>query len=493
MKPLGTITKYYPFIDEELQSTLNSLIEESSNYFDFVNRLEKMVLEKLSSDNMVYIAAAQCWYASNLILSNPILEKYNSLATIKPWRFYWGTQESHKFENCQAILQSLDSALDSSTDDWIAAELLLAHAYNLGVRPEGADLLSEANAILDRQPDLLCFKPLAYIAEGMLHHAHGKVADVEENCRKASELANANGDTVYEFLATLLLGGSKKNRSPQESIDVLEQAYQIAQDLGAPVFIGETLHSVGLVYEILGEYDLAVPSQLECINEVGTTGSEIIFAILSRLYAVLGDGQKSLEWAERSLEDKELELGYLRKARALLILDRLDEAEALLEIAGRKILRTGYESYLSRYHFVSGLLEMARSEFVNAKGTLEQAYEILYPKERLVYMNEILIALATVELALFKQSKTSGEVISGSWLSNLENHSRSYDLPGIAMQAALLRSEVFKSQGQLQDAYETLQRALELSDSPGVKTLRKRITNRIQEIEGLMKEEGMVS
>ena len=493
MEPLGTITKYYPFIDEELQSTLDSLMKESSSYFDFVNRLEKMVLEKESSDNMVYIAAAQCWYASDLILSNPILEKYNSLAIIKPWRYYWGTHESYKFEKCQVILQSLDSALDSSTDDWIAAELLLAHAYNLAARPEGADLLSRANAILDRQPDLFCFKPLAYIAEGMLNHAFGKVADVVAYCRKASELANANGDTVYEFFATLLLGNSNKNKSPQESIDVLEQAYQIAQNLGAPVFIGETLAGVGLVYEILGEYDLAIPSQLECINEVGTAGSEIIFAILSRLYAVLGQGLQSLEWADRCLEDKELHLGYLRKARALIVLDRLDEAEALLEIAGRKVLQAGYESYLARYHFVSGLLDMARGEYVNAMGTLEQAYEILYPLDRLVFMNEILIALATVELALFKQSKRSDEVISGRWLSNLENHSRSYDLPGITMQAALLRSEVFKSQGQLQDAYETLQRALKLSESPGVKTLRKKLSTKIEEIDRLMHDEGLVT
>lgn len=491
MEPLGTITKYYPFIDEELQSTLDSLMKESSSYYDLVQRLESNVIENEASDDLVYIAAAQRWYAGEL--GSAILDKYNSLAIINPWRYYWGTHESSKFERCQVILQSLDSALDSSTDDWIAAELLLAHAYNLAARPEGADLLSKADTILDRQPDLLCFKPLAYIAEGMLHHAFGNAADVTECCRKASELANANGDTVYEFFATLLLGDSKKNKSPHESIDVLENAYQIAQDLGAPVFIGETLQSVGLVYEILGEYDLAIPSQLECINEVGTAGCEIIFAILSRLYAVLGQGLQSLEWADRCLEDKELHLGYLRKARALIVLDRLDEAEALLEIAGRKVLQAGYESYLARYHFVSGLLDMARGEYVNAMGTLEQAYEILYPLNRLVFMNEFLIALATVEVALFKQSKRSDEVISGRWLSNLENHSRSYDLPGIAMQAALLRSEAFKSQGQLQDAYETLQRALELSDSPGVKTLRKRITDRIQEIERLIHDEGVMS
>jgi hypothetical protein len=45
MKPMGTITKYYPFIDEETKSILNSLMEESSSYFDFVQRLCDVVLE----------------------------------------------------------------------------------------------------------------------------------------------------------------------------------------------------------------------------------------------------------------------------------------------------------------------------------------------------------------------------------------------------------------------------------------------------------------
>ena len=61
------------------------------------------------------------------------------------------------------------------------------------------------------------------------------------------------------------------------------------------------------------------------------------------------------------------------------------------------------------------------------------------------------------------------------------------------MQAALLRSEVFKSQGQLQDAYETLQRALKLSESPGVKTLRKKLSTKIEEIDRLMHDEGLVT
>ena len=44
MKPLGTITKYYPFIGEDLKVILNSLMDVSRSYYDLVQRLGTFVL-----------------------------------------------------------------------------------------------------------------------------------------------------------------------------------------------------------------------------------------------------------------------------------------------------------------------------------------------------------------------------------------------------------------------------------------------------------------
>jgi tetratricopeptide (TPR) repeat protein len=186
-------------------------------------------------------------------------------------------------------------------------------------------------------------------------------------------------------------------------------------------------------------------------------------------------------------------VAYLRKARALIILNRFDEAEDVMNIANQMILQTGYDHYLARYHFVSGLLEMAKGEFLAAKGSLEQSYEIIFPLKGMVFVNETLIALAKLDVALIMQSESGDVVRQGKWLSKLEEHSQIHDLPGIAMQAALLKSEFYQHQGELKDAHATLQQALELSDSPGVKTLRKRISIRIHEIERLLQDEEIVS
>ena len=61
------------------------------------------------------------------------------------------------------------------------------------------------------------------------------------------------------------------------------------------------------------------------------------------------------------------------------------------------------------------------------------------------------------------------------------------------MQAALLKSEFYQNHGQLKDAHATLVDALTITDSLGVVTLRKNITDRIRELNQLLREAEMSS
>jgi tetratricopeptide (TPR) repeat protein len=493
VEPLGTITKYYKFIDEETQNTLNFIMEESSSYSDFVQRIVGVVLEKEVSADLVYIAAAQAWLVRNTELINAITEKYGDLVCIKPWRYVSGEVQYYQQDQFQDIKESLDQVLESSTDDWMIAELLLTYSFNLVIPLETTRMLSIANEIMNQRSDLACVEPVVYLAEGYKIWMEGKTSEARVSCQKGLDLARANDDVVYEFFGLLYLANVTKNFNYRKGLDLFEQAYQIAQDLDVSYFIAEILNDSTMAYEIAGEYDLAISSQLDGINEYSEGGFDVRYSILSRLYAILGEGQQALEWAERALQESTFYIAYLRKARALIILNRFDEAEDVLNIANQMILQTGYDHYLARYHFVSSLLEMAKGEFLSAKRSLEQSYEIIFPLKGMVFLNETLIALAKLDVAMLIQSERSDVVVQGKWLSKLEEHARSHDLPGIAMQAAMIRSELFQYQGQLIDARETLQQALESSDSPGVKTLRKRISTRIQEMNRLLQDEELVS
>jgi len=79
-------------------------------------------------------------------------------------------------------------------------------------------------------------------------------------------------------------------------------------------------------------------------------------------------------------------------------------------------------------------------------------------------------------------------VVPGKWLSKLETHAMEHDLSGIRMYAALLKSEFYLNRGQLKDAHAILVDALNITDSLGVKTLKKKINGKIRELNQLLRE-----
>jgi hypothetical protein len=106
----------------------------------------------------------------------------------------------------------------------------------------------------------------------------------------------------------------------------------------------------------------------------------------------------------------------------------------------------------------------------------------------------VLLDLARVEILIDNQSINRTKVaVPGKWLSKLETHALERGLPGIRMYAALLKSEFYQNHGQLKDAHAVLVDALDITNSLGVVTLKKRITGRIQEIEHLLREKELAS
>ncbi|PNX50457.1 MAG: hypothetical protein BV458_13180, partial [Thermoplasmata archaeon M9B2D] len=140
------------------------------------------------------------------------------------------------------------------------------------------------------------------------------------------------------------------------------------------------------------------------------------------------------------------------------------------------------------------VIELERGDTLVALDSLEKALDIAERYRRGILLNDVLINLVRVELALAKASgESSSRFVPGRWLSKLVNYARDNDLPGIKMYAALLKSEFYLIHGQTQDAHETLVTALTISDSLGVKTLRKMINDRIREVNQLLREEAVSS
>ena len=137
------------------------------------------------------------------------------------------------------------------------------------------------------------------------------------------------------------------------------------------------------------------------------------------------------------------------------------------------------------YNHVLGIYELAKG---NTEAALTNLAQALIEFERLnlqISINRCLISLAKAEVQRYQESLESIIGSSESWLSRLEKHAREKDYPGIKIQHALLKAEYQAMIQENEAAILTLKDALTYSDSPGVKTLRKRISELLEELEGI--------
>ncbi|MFW9804956.1 MAG: tetratricopeptide repeat protein, partial [Candidatus Thorarchaeota archaeon] len=289
-------------------------------------------------------------------------------------------------------------------------------------------------------------------------------------------------------------GDAQKNVNIQDALASFDASYVVAQDLGVPYLEAEVLHDTALVFETAGEYDLAISSLLEAWKTYGLdNGTSFPLLQLSRVYARLGDGQQALETVQSymdSIGHQETIGGYLVRALALAQLDRVAEAESDLIKVYPLVMQRGLDRILGRYYLASGLVEQARGDYLAASDFLEKGLEI-FEQVGDVHgeKSRALLGLARAEIVLVKKA-TNGEksITPGTWLCRAEKHAVDRNLPGIRMEVAFLMSEFYQSHGQIKDAIGTLEGALDITDSLGVRTLRTRISERIAELRSLPKE-----
>jgi tetratricopeptide (TPR) repeat protein len=294
------------------------------------------------------------------------------------------------------------------------------------------------------------------------------------------------------------LGDVLKNVSIKEAAARYEESYSVVQDLEVPYLESEVLHDSGLVFEVAGEYDLAMATYLEALKAFEFNESENDQILpLTRVYILMGNSQRALEIINRYIEESsnlETIVFQLLKAWALALTDKLGDAERTLETVYSMMIKSGFEQILGDYYHISGVIELRKGNFLDAIGSIEKAWKIAERVPSGLNQNRALLDLARTEILLSSQSKDTTKIVApGEWLCKLETYAKERELHGIRMQAALLKSEFYQNHGQLKDAQATLQDALNITDSLGVATLRQRISTRIEEIDRQLHDEEIVS
>ncbi|MFX1367121.1 MAG: hypothetical protein ACFFAY_00765 [Promethearchaeota archaeon] len=494
MEPIGTTTKFYPFLKQETRERIDALVEEAENYRDFTKKLIKSIEQESMASELSQFAVIQTYAAFQYDdeVWTLVLPRCDEDIVTRPWMYSNNPQIQHQ-EHQENFNRVVENALTSDVPDWIRLHLHFIGAWRAYHWPDCEKHLDAAKNLIEKQKELECFLPQFCSINGVVKRREGELDDLLQEYQDGLEAAQRHSDVLW--IGEMLQAKAMVivSHDSHAALEILNEALEMYKSLGEIASRAATIGDIGYVSTLMGEYDLALKLYSEGVDistsamKMGQIAAENLVVCIAGIYCDLNQPKQAIEWISWFNEvqswgrNPRIELVL---ARALIQKGRLDEVPEHLEFSHGWIMHRGIDGELATYNFVEGLHEFAKGDSKNALRSIEQA---LVEDERLNYelsINRSLLTLAQIEVASAMESKTEKDVnSSGPWMRRLEARAKEKDFPGIRMQHSLLKAEYQAMIGEPEAAQLTLQDALTFTDSPGVKTLRMRIKEKLAELD----------
>ncbi|MFW9953908.1 MAG: hypothetical protein ACFFD3_05075 [Candidatus Thorarchaeota archaeon] len=489
MEPLGTITMYYQFLDREIVDILDGFMKEAKDYRDFCERLVEYVVNEDVATELAYLAGVHVWNIGSWDLGSRLRPKFGNTTHMLGW--IWKTRRRECYESLDKWAEVV---LSESYQDWIKPGICYEITNFTGRFPilEESKYLNMGMEIIQANPKLECFLSYLLDSQGMMNSQEGRLRDAISCLEEGVRVAEKYDDRYQASILLFHLGRLKISIDANASWKYFEESYRAADSIGHIQGAAFATLSMGHVAFVRGEYDLANQSYFRhkemCVN-AGVWDGDRNALYRARAYYSMREGQDALVWAETAIQElsyadgtpiPETVIGIIEKARALIQLGRLNKASELLANAKKTVLEDGREDILGLFKYASGLLEVFEGRTLEGISDLEEAFDIFEQSS-----SELLVVPCLVDLvrAEVQNYDISGDLdTSGPWMTKLEQRARERDYPGILMEHALLKAEFQMKQGSSRAAKKTLTDALNIYDSPSVKTLRKRIADKLQSL-----------
>jgi len=479
---------FYPFLRDDVIAILKEIVERADSFHDIIKGLvEESSNYAIDSDIgfMTCILAPlyqDCWDAVSSRLEE-------SMLTIPVKIYFEGP--SWNIEQLERLKQSFQDAIESKPDDWI-----LFHLYALGSfgfpNPESSDYVERAKKLAESNPTILRFLPFVMYTEVYSLRNEGDIQGTIKKCDEALEIAREYDD--YYWIATLMLAKANviKDVDHHKGLEILDELFSyISNRSGRSEAIYLVAITMALPYYAMGEYDMALELLLEDFRITSQfTGSDNLkeryssASIIAKVYCHLEMPKEALDWLYTHSQDLEFlgEMTNSTAAHAFILLDQLERAAEFLEKTRKAAFLSGYDGDMGMYQMVQGLYYLASGELSIAEDLLQQALHLSDPQFQ-VSVNMCLKSLTRVEIARVDVKADNDAESSGPWMTRLRKHAYEKNFKGIMMEYHLLKAEYQTIIGENEAAKQTLSDALEITDSLTVKTLRKRIENKLKEIE----------
>ncbi len=482
MKPIGTITACFPYIDEETKIILKSVMDEAKDYNDFAERLSERAIHEPLPDLAIYFAYYHCYNQDKYnFLKRLIDENIKTKLTL-----FFGlvaAQRGGVVIEWGEYQKTMFSALKHVDNDWMACHVYIAWRTMVEIfrLPEVAtdnetfDILTskiendeEYGFFLSR---ILRIKATRFVGEGNLKEAINYYDKAISQAKKYDDL-----NEVAEIL--FLKANGVKHSNFNEALSLLEIMKKISDELGSAIGKATYLHELGHIAMAKGEFEKAIDYQNQYLAGRLDRGLPIGFlrCVIASIYNQKGDGKTALAFIEESRNDYPGEstvICQIQATWAYLLLDEIDTASQYLEKARASSLKSGEETTIAQIHFLEGLLAKKQGDSLTAIFSFKNALEFYERVKILTHLHYILIEMVDTEIEIVTPKKDSASLeISGPWMRKLLDHVEERDLPGTAAQVKLLLAKFRFKQGRIKESRKLVEDVLKISEKTGMHYLK---------------------
>lgn len=477
MEPLGTITSYFQFLDEDTKKVLESTMKKSNDYSDFVSTLKEQVIDTNCSDLVVYFAIHHAAQLFDLKAINEIGEKYSNSLILRPNLFFASAVQGNAddFEN---VRLSADAVLETNPDDWLALEMhFMKFEADMMRYPETMYDTSNLDKILDMiesNTDFGFYEATLYDYLSLRAHFDGDAEEWARCNQRAIRSARDNNDKIRLIHLLTRKAESLESENRRKAREILLEASEIAEAMGTKAGHAVVLEQIGTLEMTRGEYNSAIDRFLKAVSIRESmrmdNGNNSLW--LSTLYNVIGEYESGFEWGKMTEDQFKhrpqlQQRAILNQVWSLLQMHRMTEAQILLDTTRESVLKSGQEASLAWLHFVTGILESLESDLTSAFSSIEEGLKIYEKRKGTLNMQMIfLYHLAQIEIS-------SSEISTSLYptLALLEDRANSEDLPGNRGQALVLKSEVALLQNDDASLRTIVQDLRPLAETPSMKFL----------------------
>ncbi len=477
---------YFPFLDDDSRDLLQSIMDDATNYYDFVRRLNERVLSEVVSDLALYFAVHHAALLLDMEKIEAVGRRFGKLLILRPNLFYASVLQGN-LDDIPKVHEAADAIIATEPARWLEIEMrFMKFEVDLLEYPKVLYDVSnqdQLQRLIKSSPKFEFFENILFDCLREKATRDGDTEEALRNINLAIESSEKHDDRVRLAYHIRFLFDFLHSTDLADARDSLTKAYHLMEELGNTAGMASLLFYVARTDAVRGEYNLAIDRILEVIRIRQSLDLSIaVYAIvLSTYYNVISEPATAMEWARLAEAEAHASpivkpRGQLNRAWALILMQRFDEALTLIDSAREIILSSGVEILLGWLSFVTGVYELALGDTESASKSLEEAIEIYEQKGTLDNYLIFLQHLAQLDVAIMVSS--SGSVLNGienPWLQFLEDKAVKDNLPGITGKVLLMKAKVALARNDEESFQELVVKIRELSKNHSISYLRKEL------------------